>query len=193
MITDWIMIFITAIYVIATIIICVSNYKSAKLSKKGNEIELICKVAEIEQKRLDELKLSIDNFAESADLYDQVLNHTECESRLFSIEKSYEMLIRCLSIDNKHDSYEYQRIFQCANCFYHTSKEICKWFNEEYDGTEQIEDVKARFKKVIDVRNHFFQAKEKYILSREKLITNILLGKYSLNDLTNIYNDSNIK
>lgn len=34
MITDWLMVFITGIYVIATIFICVSNYRSANASKE---------------------------------------------------------------------------------------------------------------------------------------------------------------
>ena len=37
MITDWLMVIITAIYVIATILICVANFKSAKAAKEQTE------------------------------------------------------------------------------------------------------------------------------------------------------------
>lgn len=60
--TDWLMIIITAIYVVATIVICISNYKSAKLSSESNEINLICKIVEIEQSRLFDTKEAIDEF-----------------------------------------------------------------------------------------------------------------------------------
>ena len=37
---EWVMVIITTIYVIATIAICFSNFKSAKMAQKANDIEI---------------------------------------------------------------------------------------------------------------------------------------------------------
>lgn len=185
--TDWLMVIITAIYVVATIIICVLNYKSAKLANMSNEINLICKIVEIEQSRLLEIKKAIDNFVTNASLSYQITDCKEPNVRINAITDSFQLFQRCISVDDDTDKMEYARVTHCAVCFYESSIEICKWLNEEYDGSESDNDAKKRIRKVIEIQSHFFEAKEQYILSREKKISKALLGNLSLLEVKKMY------
>ena len=84
--TDWLMVIITTIYVVATIIICISNYKSSNLSSKANEINMICKIVELEQSRLVETKKAIDNFVNCASLGGQIIEKEQAHARIIAIE-----------------------------------------------------------------------------------------------------------
>lgn len=77
-ITDWLMVVVTAVYVLTTVLICVSNYKSAKASnqqikemKKQQEQNVAIQLFE---KRLNVLE-KIENFCKS--LYSWEFNLTE--------------------------------------------------------------------------------------------------------------------
>lgn len=187
--TDWLMVIITTIYVIATIIICVSNYNSAKLSNVSNEINLICKIVEVEQSRLLEFKKVADSFVRNAGLSYQVIDHKESYACIKKMEDSYQLFQRCISIDPDADKAEYVKVVHCAACFYMSSIEICKWLNEEYDGSENDTDVHQRIQKVLDIQSHFIAAKEQYILQREERISKVLLGNVSLNEVRRMYCD----
>jgi len=185
--TDWLMVIITAIYVVATIIICVSNYKSSKLSSESNEINLICKIIDIEQSRLIETKNAIDNFVKNASLGYQITDTMEASVRINAIKDSFQLFQRCILVDNDIDKIEYIEVMNCATCFYKSSIEICEWLNKEYDGSENDNDVHKRIQKVIEVQSHFFAAKEQYILSREEKISKALLGNLSLSEVKKMY------
>lgn len=79
--TDWLMVIITTIYVIATII-CISNYKSANISNTSNEINLICRIVEVEQSRLLEYKKAADSFVRNAGVSYQLIDHKELYVRI---------------------------------------------------------------------------------------------------------------
>lgn len=198
--TDWIMVIITAIYVIATIIICVSNYRSSNLARESNEINLKSKIVEIEQSRLIETKNAIDNFVKNASLGFQFTNQItnnlidakdrEASIRIIAIKDSFQLFKRCILVDNDVDKYEYQRVLNCAQCFYTTSIDICEWMNKEYDGSESEDEMKKRLQKVVEVQSHFFEAKEQYILSREEKISKVLLGNLSLSEIKKLYSNN---
>lgn len=185
--TDWLMVIITAIYVIATIIICSSNYKSAKLSSVSNEINLICKIVEIEQSRLFDTKDAIDVFVRNASLSHQIDDSKESFARINAIKDSYQLLQRCILVDNDVDKIEYKKITNCAACFCKSAIELCEWLNAEYDGRENKDAVNMRIEKVLEIQSHFFEAKEQYILSREQKISEALLGNISLSDVKKMY------
>ena len=103
--TDWLMVIITAIYVVATIIICVSNYKSAKLANMSNDINLICKIVEIEQSRLLEIKKAIDNFVTNASLSYQITDCKEPNVRINAITDSFQ-LFQLMMIQTKWNMQE---------------------------------------------------------------------------------------
>ena len=65
---EWVMVIITTIYVIATIAICFSNFKSAKMAQKANEINMILSILDTEKNRLFEIKKALDEFEQSATL-----------------------------------------------------------------------------------------------------------------------------
>lgn len=202
--TDWLMVIITAIYVVATIIICVSNYKSANLSRKSNEINLISKIVEIEQFRLTETKDAIEQFIRNASFTFQVIDEysqkkddslefssaIKVRSRINAINHSYQLFRRCILVDSNVSEYEYQRVLHCAQCFYKTSIDICEWMNQEYDDSESDENIKKRLEKVSEVQSHFFEAKEQYILSREERMTKALSGNLTLTEVKKMYGDS---
>ena len=192
MITDWIMIIITAIYVIATIIICVSNYKSAKLSKKSNEMSLIQTIVTNEQRRLIEFKKACDDFVQSASLgyqYEQIGKKADEIEIRNSIENSFIHINRCLNIELKKHTLEYERVMHCANCFYKVSVDMCKWLCSEYDEKESKGEAHARLKKMMEVQQHFNEAKEDYILKREQMLSQILLKNLSIDDVQKILSD----
>lgn len=185
--TDWLMVIITTIYVIATIIICISNYKSSNLSSKANEINMICKIVELEQSRLVETKKAIDNFVNCASLGDQVIENEQANARIIAIEESFQLFQRCILADKDTEKIEYLRIINCGQCFFEKSIEICKWLNKEYDGSESERDVSKKLQKVMEVQTHFFEAKEQYILSREEKLSKAVLGDLSLFEVRNMY------
>lgn len=185
--TDWLMVIITTIYVIATIIICISNYKSANISNASNEINLICKIVEVEQSRLLEYKKAADSFVRNAGVSYQLIDHKELYVRIKKIEDSYQLFQRCISIDLDTNKAEYIKVVHCAACFYESSIEICQWLNEENDGSENDADVQKRMQKVMDIQSHFVEAKEQYILQREEKISKALLGNVSLDEVKKMY------
>ena len=185
--TDWLMVIITTIYVIATIIICISNYKSSKLSSKANEINMICKIVELEQSRLVETKKAIDNFVNCASFGDQIIENEQANARIIAIEESFQLFQRCILTDKDTEKIEYLRIINCGQCFFEKSIEICKWLDKEYDGSESERDVSKKLQKVIEVQTHFFEAKEQYILSREEKLSKAVLGDLSLFEVRNMY------
>lgn len=78
-ITDWIMVAITAIYVIATIIICIFNGKSAKAASKQisesiNQQEKTIKV-QFANKRIEILSVFDEQIKEILSNWDFTLNH----------------------------------------------------------------------------------------------------------------------
>lgn len=185
--TDWLMVIITTIYVVATIIICISNYKSSNLSSKANEINMICKIVELEQSRLVETKKAIDNFVNCASLGGQIIEKEQAHARIIAIEESFQLFQRCILADKDTEKIEYLRIINCGQCFFEKSIEICKWLNKEYDGSESERDVSKKLQKVMEVQSHFFEAKEQYILSREEKLSKAVLGDLSLFEVRNMY------
>lgn len=168
---EWVMVIITAIYVIATIAICFSNFKSAKMAQKANEINMVLSILDTEKNRLFEIKRALDEFEQSATLRHQVLNisgnGTEQHVR---IQDSFTSLLRSLLLENDVNSPEYQKVFYCANCLYNNAIEMNEWFYEEYKENENDSSLE-KLEKSRRIQQEFCLAKENYILYRERKLT----------------------
>ncbi|MCQ2535705.1 MAG: hypothetical protein MJ110_01915 [Lachnospiraceae bacterium] len=168
---EWSMVIITAIYVIATIIICFSNYKSSKMSQRANEINLVLSILDTEKNRLFEIKNALNEFERNATLLHQVVcKKKDNIEQYVMIQDSYISLTRNFMLENNVNSKEYKKIIHCTQCLCNFAVEMIKWLKEEY----REEDEKVFFEKIErgrDIQQEFSVAKENYILYRERKLS----------------------
>ena len=168
---EWVMVIITTIYVIATIAICFSNFQSAKMAQKANEINMILSILDTEKNRLFEIKKALDEFEQSATLRHQVINTSEngIEQHV-KIQDSFTSLLRSLLLENDVNSPEYQKVLYCANCLYNNALELNEWFNKEYKENEN-DSFPENLEKSRRIQQEFCLTKENYILYRERKLS----------------------
>lgn len=179
----------------------IAQKKLESIIDRSNEINIVSKIIEHEERRFAELQSSMGSFLQNCDPQALALaltpndkiaylaNLTELERR---IDKNFFDISRLLTEDEtvkNNDQHPLKKAFACA---YNTSKqEIHKIQIEETDIYNE-QHMKKTADMMANVRNSFMAEKEKYLSFVQERLNRILFENLSLSEIRTLFKNDNI-
>lgn len=172
----------------------ISQKRLENLSVKANELSAINKIIEIESRRLECLKDSLDLFTKACDIhviYSKILKNMDNGLEMLLVMNEIEMkvdeeffkLCRELRIDAEvRNDDDDNPIKNSVMSLYRQVKDIIPSLKDM-----QKSDIEVKTEVIIKTRNHFLKERENYIEKQEKKLNRIMYGNLDLESIKELY------